>query len=75
MFTFSVLYVILGKKYEPEPYIPPISDPSPVPPPSPSKGGKKDKKGDKGASTTPEPPPQPQVRYWIEAFLLALFYL
>lgn len=65
--------LVTGKKYEPEPYIPPVSDPSPVPPPSPSKGGKKDKKGDKG-TTTPEPPPQPQVsqleKYRDEVFLL-----
>ncbi|KAL4233858.1 Sperm-associated antigen 17 [Mactra antiquata] len=48
-----------GKKYEPEPYTPPLTDPSPVPPPSPTKSKKGDKKSEKGA-VTPEPPPQAQ---------------
>lgn len=44
-----------GQKYEPEPYVPPVTDPSPVPPPSPtkSKKGEKavDKKSEKGSAT------------------------
>ena len=39
-----------GKKYEPEPYVPPPTSPSPGPPPSPAKS----KKGEKKAPT-PEP--------------------
>ena len=46
---------ITGQKYEPEPYVPPVTDPSPVPPPSPtkSKKGEKavDKKSEKGSAT------------------------
>ncbi|KAL3882261.1 hypothetical protein ACJMK2_028623 [Sinanodonta woodiana] len=47
-----------GKKPEPEMYVPPAADPSPVPPSSPSKSKKgekeKEKKSDKSA-LTPEP--------------------
>ena len=56
-----------GKKYEPEPYSPPLTDPSPVPPISPGKNKKGDKKGEK--AVTPEPPPT-QVRWMFGLYLV-----
>ncbi|KAK7474792.1 hypothetical protein BaRGS_00033973 [Batillaria attramentaria] len=50
-----------GKPYEPAPYVPPASSPSPQPQTASPTKGKKDKKG---AQPTPEPPPveeEPQV--------------
>lgn len=53
------LCLFVGKKYEPKPYMPPATTPSPVPPSSPTKS----KKGDKGkGAPTPEAPPPITVR-------------
>ena len=67
------LFSLTGQKYEPEPYLPPVTDPSPVPPPSPTKskkgggekGDKSDRKSEKGSAT-----PEPQVHLVNDDYLV-----